>query len=87
MSVATKNKNGLKGEIPWDFLSFHRLTLLLEEMSPILQVPKLMMKIISTNRKANFEYTLLDKFEAGIVLTGSEVKSLRTNQVSLCRDG
>ena len=42
-----------------------------------------MMKIISTNRKANFEYTLLDKFEAGIVLTGSEVKSLRTNQVSL----
>ena len=41
------------------------------------------MKIISTNRKANFEYTLLDKFEAGIVLTGSEVKSLRTNQVSL----
>ena len=41
------------------------------------------MKIISTNRKAGFEYTLLDKFEAGIVLCGSEVKSLRSNNVSL----
>ena len=41
------------------------------------------MKIISTNRKASFEYTLLDKFEAGIVLCGSEVKSLRVNNVSL----
>lgn len=41
------------------------------------------MKIISTNRKAGFEYTLLDKFEAGIVLCGSEVKSLRGNNVSL----
>jgi SsrA-binding protein len=41
------------------------------------------MKLISNNRKANFEYFLLDKFEAGIVLHGSEVKSLRSNQVSL----
>lgn len=41
------------------------------------------MKIISTNRKASFEYFLQDKFQAGIVLAGSEVKSLRTNKVNL----
>ena len=41
------------------------------------------MKIISTNRKASFEYFLLDKFEAGIVLHGCEVKSLRTNPANL----
>ena len=41
------------------------------------------MKIISTNRKASFEYFLLDKYQAGIVLVGSEVKSLRANNVSL----
>ena len=34
-------------------------------------------KIICTNRKAHFNYHLLDRIEAGIVLTGSEVKSLR----------
>lgn len=37
------------------------------------------MKIIATNRKAGFEYFLLDKYQAGIVLKGSEVKSLRIN--------
>ena len=41
------------------------------------------MKIISTNRKSNFEYFLLDKYQAGIVLVGSEVKSIRANNVSL----
>ena len=41
------------------------------------------MKIISTNRKASFEYFLMDKFLAGIVLVGSEAKSLRTNKVNL----
>ena len=41
------------------------------------------MKIISTNRKASFEYFLLDKFSAGIVLVGSEVKSIRNSGVSL----
>jgi len=34
-------------------------------------------KIIATNRKAHFNYHLLERVEAGIVLTGSEVKSLR----------
>ncbi len=41
------------------------------------------MKIIATNRKASFEYFLLDKYNAGIVLVGSEVKSLRNGGVSL----
>jgi len=35
------------------------------------------------NRKASFEYELLDRFEAGLVLTGAEVKSLRQGWVKL----
>ncbi len=38
---------------------------------------------IATNRKANFEYFLLEHFEAGLSLQGSEIKSLRAGQVSL----
>ncbi len=41
------------------------------------------MKVISTNRKATFNYFLEDKFEAGIVLTGSEIKSLRNGKASI----
>jgi SsrA-binding protein len=40
-------------------------------------------KIIATNRKANFEYFLLEHFEAGIALQGSEIKSIRAGQISL----
>jgi SsrA-binding protein len=40
-------------------------------------------KIISKNRRASFDYHLLDRFEAGLVLTGTEIKSVRANQVSL----
>lgn len=35
------------------------------------------------NKKATFDYTLKDKFEAGIALTGGEVKSIRLGSVSL----
>lgn len=38
---------------------------------------------IATNRQASFRYNLLEKFEAGIVLQGSEVKSLREGSVQL----
>src|SRR5215210_2362940 len=38
---------------------------------------------IATNRQASFRYNLLEKFEAGIVLQGSEVKSLRDGGVQL----
>ncbi|MDO9545800.1 MAG: SsrA-binding protein SmpB [Pelolinea sp.] len=40
-------------------------------------------KIIATNRKAKFEFFLLDNFEAGIVLRGSEIKSIRARQISI----
>lgn len=40
-------------------------------------------KVVATNRKARFEYFLLEHFEAGIVLQGSEIKSVRAGQVSL----
>jgi len=38
---------------------------------------------ISKNRKASFEYFFLDEFTSGIVLTGTEIKSVRLNQVSI----
>tara|TARA_B100001027_G_scaffold153048_1_gene107449 strand:- start:96 stop:539 length:444 start_codon:yes stop_codon:yes gene_type:complete len=41
------------------------------------------MKIIASNNRANFNYSISNKIEAGIVLTGSEVKSLRINTGSI----
>jgi len=41
------------------------------------------MKPIALNRKAYHEYEILEKFEAGIVLTGSEIKSIRQGRVNL----
>ena len=41
------------------------------------------MKIIATNKKATYDYNLSHKFDAGLVLTGSEVKSLRQNSSSI----
>ena len=41
------------------------------------------MKIIAHNKKANHDYFINEKYEAGIVLTGSEVKSLRINTGSI----
>jgi SsrA-binding protein len=40
-------------------------------------------KVVATNRKAHFEYFLLEHFEAGMALQGSEIKSVRAGQVSL----
>ncbi len=40
-------------------------------------------KVVATNRKAHFEYFLLEHFEAGLALQGSEIKSIRAGQVSL----
>jgi len=42
-------------------------------------------KIVATNRKARHEYFLLDTYEAGLVLKGSEIKSIRAGQVSLAQ--
>ena len=40
-------------------------------------------KVVATNRKARYDYEIVDTFECGIVLKGSEVKSLRDAQVQL----
>ena len=41
------------------------------------------MKIVAANNRANYNFSVSNKIEAGIVLTGSEVKSLRTNTGSI----
>ncbi|MCR5647885.1 MAG: SsrA-binding protein SmpB [Acholeplasmatales bacterium] len=41
------------------------------------------MKIICQNKKASFEYFLLDKFEAGIKLKGTEIKSIRAGKCNI----
>jgi SsrA-binding protein len=40
-------------------------------------------KVVANNRKAGFEYFLLDHFEAGLSLQGSEIKSVRAGQMSI----
>lgn len=41
------------------------------------------MKIIARNKKASYNYFLLDSFEVGIVLHGTEIKSVRANKVNI----
>ncbi len=41
------------------------------------------MKLVAENRRAKFEYELLDKYEAGIVLTGDEIKAVRLGHFSI----
>ena len=40
-------------------------------------------KVITTNRKAFHDYTIFDKYVAGIVLSGTEIKSIRNNAINL----
>src|SRR5579862_5790411 len=40
-------------------------------------------KIVAQNRKATHDYTIMDTFETGVVLTGTEVKALRMGRASL----
>ena len=40
-------------------------------------------KVISPNRQARFEYSILDSAEAGLALTGTEIKSIRAGRVNL----
>jgi SsrA-binding protein len=42
-------------------------------------------RTVATNRRARHDYQILDRFEAGIALTGSEVKSLRAGRASLAQ--
>ena len=41
------------------------------------------MKVIATNKSASFEYFIEERFEAGIVLEGNEIKSLRAGNVNM----
>ena len=40
-------------------------------------------KIFATNRKASFDYHILERLEAGLVLTGTEIKAIRAGRVSI----
>lgn len=40
-------------------------------------------KVVASNKKARFEYFIEETFEAGIALKGTEIKSIRTGQISL----
>ncbi|MFZ2970870.1 MAG: SsrA-binding protein SmpB [Minisyncoccia bacterium] len=41
------------------------------------------MKILALNKRANFDYEILEKLEGGLVLSGSEVKSIKTGHINL----
>ena len=41
------------------------------------------MKVLSTNKRAGFDYEFIEKYEAGLVLKGPEVKSIKNGKVSL----
>ncbi len=41
------------------------------------------MKVVATNRKARHDYHILDTYEAGMALTGSEIKSVRAGRINL----
>ena len=45
--------------------------------------PKPAFKIVADNRRARYDYEIGDKFEAGLMLTGTEVKSLRTGKATI----
>ncbi|HHX06971.1 MAG TPA: SsrA-binding protein, partial [Erysipelothrix sp.] len=40
-------------------------------------------KVVAQNRKARHEYFILERYEAGLVLTGTEIKSIRQGKVNL----
>ncbi len=49
----------------------------------MLELGDMDIKIVSTNRKARFEYFIENTYEAGLVLKGTEIKSIRKGQISL----
>lgn len=46
-------------------------------------ISKLKMSVYATNPRAHFDYQILETYEAGIVLSGQEVKAIKNNKVSL----
>ena len=49
-------------------------------------MPKAKSKVEIKNRRASFDYEFLETYQAGIVLTGTEIKSIRAGQASLVDD-
>lgn len=49
-------------------------------------MPKGEGKVVATNRKANHDFTIIDTIETGMVLTGTEIKSIRQSKINL-KDG
>ena len=47
------------------------------------RITAMSVKVVATNRKARHEYFILEQIEAGLVLQGSEIKSIRAGQISL----
>ena len=45
--------------------------------------PTTIKKVVAENRKARFNYEIIDTYEAGLVLTGTEVKSLREGKANI----
>jgi len=41
------------------------------------------MKVISYNKKAKFEYELIEKYEAGLILSGSQVKAIKNGKINI----
>jgi SsrA-binding protein len=41
------------------------------------------MKVLANNKKANYDYEILEKYEAGISLVGAEVKSIKSGKISI----
>lgn len=56
---------------------------LIFEKPGVIQMDNTHIKIITENRKARHDYHILDEFEAGMVLSGTEVKSLRNGRANL----
>src|SRR5580698_7338345 len=64
-------------------ISAERLTSLIGTIVPQMTQPKPEPKLIAENRKARFDYFIEDRFEAGMVLQGWEVKSMRAGKAQL----
>jgi SsrA-binding protein len=55
----------------------------LDGTAAYVKIQGMSIKIVATNRKASHEYFILENFEAGLALRGSEIKSIRAGQISL----
>lgn len=54
-------------------------------MNVYAKIHSMSIKVVATNRKARHDYFILDTLEAGIVLQGSEIKSIRAGKISLAQ--